>query len=144
MYKIILILTMNVCVLFNSKTECSEKEKYIKIKISMNNEIAIATIYDNPTAKDFLSLLPLTLELKDYASTEKVSDLSKKLSLKDAPSGSTPSTGDIAYYSPWGNLAFYYKDFSYSEGLIKIGKIESGMEIFNSKSPLTAKIEILN
>jgi Cyclophilin-like family len=35
--------------------------------------------------------------------------------------GSDPSIGDIAYYAPWGNLALFYKDFGYSNGLITLG-----------------------
>lgn len=48
-----------------------------KVKIIIGDKVASAVIYDNPTAKEFLSLLPLKLTLKDYASTEKVSDLPK-------------------------------------------------------------------
>lgn len=50
-------------------------------------------------------MLPLKMTLKDYASTEKVSDLPKKLSMQHAPDGSKPKTGHISYYAPWGNLA---------------------------------------
>ncbi len=40
----------------------------------------------------------------------------------------TPQVGDFAYYAPWGNLAIYYKAFSYSSGLILLGRIEEGLE----------------
>ena len=63
------------------------------------------TLTDSPTARDFASLLPLTVTLKDYAGTEKISDLPKRLSTEGAPKGFDPSVGDIAYYAPWGNLA---------------------------------------
>jgi hypothetical protein len=78
-------------------------------------------MYDNPTSRDFLTLLPLPLTLEDYARTEKISYLSRKLSTEDAPSGSDPSVGDFTYYSPWSNLAIFYKDFGYSSGLIILG-----------------------
>ena len=64
----------------------------------------------------------------NYAGTEKVSDLPKKLSKDGAPSGSKPSAGSFAYYSPWGNLAVFYKDFQYSNGLIILGETEAGLE----------------
>jgi hypothetical protein len=85
-------------------------------------------MYDNPTSRDFLTLIPLTLEFEDYAGTEKISYLPRKLSTQDAPSGSDASVGDFTLYSPWGNLAIFYKDFGYANGLIKLGKIESGVE----------------
>jgi hypothetical protein len=37
------------------------------------------------TSRDFAALLPLTLTLKDYAATEKISDLPKRLSTDGAP-----------------------------------------------------------
>jgi len=116
----------------------------MKIRISINNTVLTATMYDNPTTRDFFKLLPLTLELDDYAGTEKISKLPKKLSLKDAPSGSEPSIGDITYYSPWGNLAIFYKDFSYARGLIILGKLDSDISILkNCEELCVIKIEKL-
>ena len=67
---------------------------------------------------DFISLLPLQLTLEDYAGTEKGGQLPKKLSTEGSPAGSDPSIGDITYYAPWGNLAIFYKDFSFAHCLI--------------------------
>ena len=117
----------------------------VKVKLTFNNEVAIVNMYDNPTSRDFLSQLPLTITLEDYSGTEKISYLSKKLSTEEAPSGSDPSVGDFAYYAPWGNLAIYYKDFGYSNGLILLGKIESGLEnLEKMKDNFTVKIEIVD
>jgi hypothetical protein len=87
-----------------------------------------ATMLDSETTRDFMTLLPLTLMLSDYAQTEKVSDLPRRLSTTGAPEGHDPDVGDIAYYAPWGNLAVYYRDFGYSSGLVKLGSIDSGVE----------------
>jgi hypothetical protein len=100
----------------------------MKIKITTDNAVLTATLLDNPTSRDLVSLLPTTLILKDYAGTEKISDLPRKLSTEGAPSGRDPSVGDIALYAPWGNLALYYRDFGYSSGLIILGKIDSGID----------------
>jgi len=121
----------------------SEVGKNMKIKITAGNKVAIAILDDNPTSKDFATRMPLTIELTDYASTEKIHYLSSKLSVKNAPPGMTPAIGDITYYSPWGNLALFYKGFSYSSGLIKIGRIESGVDILNSDKPITVKFEVI-
>ena len=45
------------------------------------------------------ALAPITLTLDDYAGTEKISNLPRKLSTAGAPAGSDPSVGDIAYYT---------------------------------------------
>ncbi|KAF0810313.1 hypothetical protein A167_00994 [Alcanivorax sp. S71-1-4] len=88
----------------------------------------IATLEDNATTRDFMALLPLALTLKDYASTEKVADLPGTLSTQGAPAGFEPATGDLTYYAPWGNLAIFYRDFSYSRGLVHLGRITDGLE----------------
>ncbi|MDP4527372.1 MULTISPECIES: cyclophilin-like fold protein [Bacillus] len=114
----------------------------IRIKLTFNQEEVIIRMYDNPTSRDFLERLPLTLTFEDYAGTEKISYPSNKLSTEEASSGIDPTVGDFTYYAPWGNLAIYYKDFGYSKGLIKLGKIESGVEKLQGiNSDFTVTIE---
>jgi hypothetical protein len=115
----------------------------MKIRMDVEDTVITATLADNATSRDFVSLLPLTLTLKDYEVTEKISDLPRKLSTEGAPAGSDPSIGDITYYAPWGNLAVFYKDSGYSKGLIKLGKIDSGVKALNRTGPLKVKIEIV-
>jgi hypothetical protein len=113
----------------------------LKIRLTINGKIVTATLADNTTAKDFYSLLPLNLVLDDYAATEKISYLPRKLSTGGVAAGKDPSIGDIAYYAPWGNLAIFYKDFGYSNGLIKLGTIDSGVEALKVPGPLKVRIE---
>ena len=108
-------------------------DEAMKVKLTINNEEVIVNMYDNPTSRDFVGRLPLTLTFEDDSGIEKISYLEEKLSTEDAPSGSDPLTGDFAYYAPWGNVIFYYNDFGYSNGLIQLGKIESGTEEFAEK-----------
>ena len=113
----------------------------MKINIKAGNEVITATLVDSKTTQDFISLLPLPLTLEDYASTEKISDLPRKLSTEDAPPGSDPSVGDIAYYAPWGNLAIFYQDFGYSNGLVILGKIDGGIEGLNVPGSVEVTLE---
>jgi hypothetical protein len=119
----------------------STMAKTLKIRLTVNGKSVIATLDGNPSARDFHSLLPLTLKLDDYAATEKISYLPRKLSKDAAPDGVTPVAGDIAYYAPWGNLAIYYKDFGYSKGLIKLGTIASGLEALSVPGSANVRIE---
>ena len=120
------------------------EESAMKISITLGNKVIQATLLDNPTAREFISQLPLTLTLTDYNSTEKVSDLPKKLTKKDAPAAIDPSIGDITYYAPWGNLAIFYRDFGHSPGLIKLGTINSGIEALSVPGPIKATISLVN
>lgn len=114
----------------------------VKVKLTFDNEEVIVNMYDNPTSRDFIAKLPLTTTFEDFAGTEKISYLPKKLSTEKATAGSDPSVGDFTYYAPWGNLAIFYKDFGYSNGLIKLGRIETGVEKLHSiNGNFTVKIE---
>jgi hypothetical protein len=121
----------------------SQQARVMKIRIDVDGTTMTATLEDNVTARDFASLLPLTVALADHARTEKISDLPRRLSTEGAPTGSDPSIGDIAYYAPWGNLALFYRDFGYSRGLIKLGAIESGGAALNRSGTLRATIELV-
>lgn len=119
----------------------ARKETDMKISIQLEGRSVTATLDDSEAARDFLSLLPLTLKLSDYNSTEKVADLPRKLSTKGAPAGVDPDIGDIAYYAPWGNLAIFYRDFGYSSGLVKLGRLDSGVEALSTRGPVLVTIE---
>ena len=113
----------------------------VKIRIVAEGVVLTATLDDNPTARDFATLLPLQLTLEDYAATEKVGDPPRRLSIAEAPAGTTPSAGDIAYFAPWGNLALFHRPFGYSEGLVTLGRIDAGFEVLRRPGRLTVKIE---
>lgn len=119
------------------------REGTMKIRIDLEGTLIMATLDDNETARDFASLLPLSLTLTDYAATEKISDLPRRLSTASAPRGVDPSIGDITYYAPWGNLAVFYRDFGYSTGLVKLGTIDAGIEALSRPGPLRATIELI-
>ena len=114
----------------------------MKIRLTVNGKVVSATLADNASARDFLALLPLSLTLKDYASTEKISDLPKKLTTQGAPAGIDPDVGDITYYAPWGNLAIFYRDFGYAAGLLKLGHIDTGVEALKVSGPVQVTIEV--
>ena len=106
-----------------------EQTMQIQIESVAQNIRITATLADNATARDFYALLPLKLNMRDYASSEKIADLPRSLSTQDAPSGYAAKRGDLTYYAPWGNLAVFYKNYSgTASGLIYLGKINSGME----------------
>jgi hypothetical protein len=115
--------------------------KTMKIRLTINGHATSATLDDNATARDFLSLLPLTLTLEDYAATEKIAYPPRKLSTQGAPAGIDPDIGDITYYAPWGNLALFYKDFGYSTGLIRLGRFDAGVEAISASGKLEVTIE---
>jgi hypothetical protein len=119
----------------------AQETNSVKIRLTIDGKAIHASLHDNATTRDLLALLPLTLTLDDYASTEKIAYLPHKLSIAGAPEGVDPSVGDITYYAPWGNLAIFHKDFGYSHGLIKLGRLDGGSELLTAPGPLKVTIE---
>jgi hypothetical protein len=141
--KLAVILAGILVSVFSMVTISEAQGDSMKIRLKVGDTVLTATLIDSATTRDFISLLPLTLTLKDYAGTEKISDLPKRLSTESAPSGSDPSVGDITYYAPWGNLAIFYRDFGYSSGLVILGKIDSGIKALNVPGSVKVTIELI-
>ena len=94
----------------------TQAEDSMRISITLGDTTLLATLNDTPTARVFASLLPLTMRLEDYAQSEKIGYPPRKLTTPASPAGLGGSAGTIAYYAPWGNLAFYYRDFRLTTG----------------------------
>jgi hypothetical protein len=113
----------------------------VKIRFGVEGTVMVARLEDTAVARDFAALLPLELSLDDYASTEKIAYLPRKLSIAGAPRGSVAHAGDITYYAPWGNLALFHKDFEYSPGLVILGRLDGGVDALRRPGPLRVTIE---
>ena len=114
----------------------------MKISISVGGTAVTARLENNATARDFAALLPLTLTLEDYASTEKISDLPRKLSTAGAPPGASASGGDIMYYAPWGNLAIFYRTSGHAAGLLKLGALDGDVQVFERPGALLMTVDL--
>jgi hypothetical protein len=113
----------------------------MNIRLVIGDRSVPIALEDNHTARDFITLLPLTLILEDYAATEKIATLPRKLTTAGAPEGSTPEVGDFSYYAPWGNLAIFHKPFRYSAGLVRLGRLEDGVDLLRVEGRVSARIE---
>ena len=102
----------------------NQDETSMKIRIEFNGASMTATLYDNPSARDFASMLPLDLTIDDYSNNEKIAYLPRKLTEEGSGPFGNEAPGDLAYYAPWGNLAFFYGSYRYSSGLIRLGRID--------------------
>ena len=87
------------------------------------------TMKDNPAARDFLSMLPLTLEFKDFAGNEKISYLPRELDHDDTE-GSILNQGDFLHYIPWGNVGFWYTTDSstHAEDSLVLGSFDATLD----------------
>ncbi len=117
----------------------------VRILLEVEGGALTVTLPDTAVARDFAALLPLDLSLDDYAATEKIAHLPRKLTTAGAPPGTAAAAGDIAYYAPWGNLALFYRDSGYADGLVRLGRLDDrdAVDALRRPGPLRARIELV-
>jgi hypothetical protein len=125
-------------------SKASERTTNMNIRICIADKVVIATVADNATARDFVSVLPLSVLMKDLFGREKYGDLPKALS-ENGHRKSTYEVGEIAYWSPDQQFAVYYHQDGESipsPGVIPIAKIVAGAEAFNVPGSVKVTIAV--
>ncbi|RVP11010.1 MFS transporter [Sinorhizobium meliloti] len=112
----------------------------VKIKLTFGDHAMAATLYDNPSARDFASMLPLDLKIEDFGSNEKIAYLPRKLTVEGSGPFSNERPYDLCYYMPWGNLAMFYADYKHP-GLVRLGRFEDGYEALHVPGEFPLRIE---
>ena len=107
----------------------------LRLTVNGEEEVIIA-LYDNTAVDALLNRLPLeNLSFFDLSGVEKpIERLEEPLSLGSEEPGYDPVAGEMVIYRPWANFTIFYGDFRYSDELVPLGKVESGMEVLSSKT----------
>lgn len=115
----------------------------LQVNIMVSNRTITATMEDNAATQDFLARLPLEVTLNDYNNTtEKIFYPSPALAIEGVTRGCAPIAGDITIYAPWGNVAIFCKNGSYSYTLIKIGRVDgNGIEMLSVPGDILVRFE---
>lgn len=116
----------------------------MKINIKIGGKTLTASLADNATALDFVSVLPLNVSMNDLFGREKYGDLPNALS-ENGPRKNRYEVGDIAYWSPDHQFAVYYHQDGESipsPGVIPIAKIDVGAEAFNVPGSVKVTIAV--
>ncbi|MGM0241059.1 cyclophilin-like fold protein [Enterococcus sp. AZ103] len=115
------------------------EENVMRLLLTINEQNYTISLNNSQAAIDFYQMMPLDLTLSDFNQTEKVADLPKSLRIDGSPSGAAAQSGQLAYYAPWENLAIFYQDFRYGEGLVILGEIDQGADMLRN---LNQNVEI--
>ncbi|WP_405848946.1 cyclophilin-like fold protein [Streptomyces sp. NBC_01518] len=102
----------------------------MRIRLTAGETVLSATLDDNATARDFASLLPLTLHTDDLFKREKYGRLPRSLAEGGEPRFSY-EVGDIAYWSPGPDIAIFYAHDGQSipdPGIVILATIDSGVD----------------
>ena len=70
------------------------------ILITIGDRTFTAQLADNPTARDLVDQLPLTLRFRDFNRVEKIAELPRPLTMDGVPAGDDPEINNIGYYAP--------------------------------------------
>ena len=104
----------------------------MRIRVTSGETVLDATLDDNATARDFASLLPLTLQMDDLFKREKYGRLPRPLTAGGEPRSSY-EIGNIVYWSPGPDIAIFYAHDGESipvPGIVILGDIDSGADAF--------------
>lgn len=107
-------------------------------------EVDVTITADNPTTRDFLSMLPLTLTFEEFNGREKISYTPRELETAGSP-GYDPEDGDLIYFASWGNLGFYYNadGIEYSDQTIELGTYDATAEQLTGLEGSGVTVEIV-
>ena len=121
----------------------SQEPTEMKIQMTFDGMTMTATLYDNPSARDFASMLPLDLSIENYSNNEKIAHLPRKLAEQGSGAFSNEQPGDLCYFAPWGNLALFYAGYRYSSGLIRLGRFNDGFDPLLVRGEFPLRIELI-
>ena len=116
-------------------------EAPMRMRCSFSDQSFTYRLFDNPTTRDLISLLPLDLKIEDFSSNEKLAHLPRRLDEGGLADYSDETPGDLCYFRGWGNLAFFHTAYDYRGDLIRLGRIEGGVEPLLVKGEFPLRIE---
>lgn len=98
-----------------------------QISVTCGDMQVVYALNDSPAAQGLLSQLPLTVEVEDFSTNEKVFYPPQELDTSDTPLAEG-GAGTLAYYAPWGDVVLFYDSFSANGSLYELGEAVSGVE----------------
>jgi hypothetical protein len=121
---------LSACSPKDNPCNADEKNSDMKIQIKVGTNTFTATLADNATAKAFVEMLPLSMNMTDHLRNEKYYDLPNSLPTDTFRPG-TIRTGDILL---WGarTLVLFYKTFSSSYSYTRIGCVDDTTGLANA------------
>ena len=98
-----------------------------QISVTCGDTQVVYELNDSPAAQSLLSQLPLTVEVENFSTNEKVFYPPQELDTSDTPLAEG-GAGTLAYYAPWGDVVLFYDSFSANSSLFELGEAVSGAE----------------
>lgn len=100
----------------------------MKIKVSDGTLEIVFALNDSDAAQSLYAVLPFDVEVSNYSSNEKIFYPPTGVTINGTGPQVSGDAGDLALFSPWGNVVMYYGNYSQYSGLYKLGEAESGAD----------------
>ncbi len=114
------------------RTEAEEEDKAMterQISVRSGDAEVIYRLNDGNAADSLYEMLPLTVEVEDYSTNEKIFYPPEELACVETPLAMSDTEGGaLAYYEPWGNVVMFYDGYNENSALYELGHVVSGME----------------
>lgn len=94
------------------------------VTYELNDGTAAASLYEQ---------LPLTIEVENFNTNEKIFYPPHQLDTSGSPLAQS-GAGTLAYYAPWGDVVMFYGDYSANSSLYELGQVISGGELVSQMS----------
>lgn len=104
-----------------------------QIAVRFDGGAVVYQLNDSPAADALLAQLPLTLEVEDFSTNEKIFYPPQALDTAGTPPAEG-GAGVLAYYAPWGDVVMFYDRFSANPSLYELGQVVSGGELIGRMS----------
>lgn len=127
------LLSAVFIVLLTTSLNARDKGETMKIRVYSNGNTTVFRLNDSQAAKELYDQLPLSIEVENYSSNEKIFYPPKKLDTVNTPLANAKK-GTLAYYAPWEDVVMFYGDFGTVSGLYELGHAVSGMEYIKNIS----------
>ena len=106
-----------------------------QISVKFGDAAVIYELNDSAAANSLYELLPLTVEIEDYSTNEKIFYPPEELACMETPlATSDTGAGTLAYYEPWGDVVMFYGDYNENPSLYELGYAVSGAEQISGMS----------
>lgn len=140
----ILIAAFIIIIPFMNKSAFAAELSVIKVKVTAGTQVMTASFEDNATSRALISQFPLTVPMQDLYSREMCYRFPNALPANEART-SGYEVGDIVYWTPRHSFVIMYEQNGERIGsLQKIGRIDSGVEIFKNTGDINVTFELMD
>jgi hypothetical protein len=143
------MMTAAICIAITSvplMTPTTAAQEGKQIRIRMADRAITARLNDSEAARDFVSMLPLTIQMDDHLRREKTGIIPRPLSER-TPGSRTYEFGDLGYWRPRNTFVIFYRQDGLTipgPGIVLLGKVDAGVEIFDVPGTVQVAVESID